>query len=282
VWKPLLVAKFGEQYRDIAMAWMWGKIKLRGKSKEKGHEVLGYINGSCSLIFDKLLERLGDSGTRIYLGCSVTKIKKDAEGVILETQKGSWRYDKVIAALPLPVFAELAADILPEEYKKRIASIEHTSVVCTILQLKRPFSQFYWLNIGDESIPFGGLIEHTNLMDKKLYNNKNIMYISNYVYKDSKYYNMSNEELLQEYIPHLKKINPEFDESWIEKAFTFRDHYAQPVIKCGYSALKPEFGTPVKGLYTAGMCNIYPEDRGMNYAIRDGIAVADIAVKKTY
>jgi protoporphyrinogen oxidase len=85
---------------------------------------------------------------------------------------------------------------------------------------------------------------------------------------------MDSEELLQEYIPHLKKINPEFDESWIEGVYTFRDEYAQPIIKCGYSKLKPEFETPVKGLYTASMCNIYPEDRGVNYAVRDGRAVA--------
>ena len=143
-----------------------------------------------------------------------------------------------------------------------------------VLILKKPFSSFYWLNIGDESIPFGGLIEHTNLLDKSQYKDKNILYISNYLYKTDKHYSMSSQELLGEYLPQLRKINPGFDESWIEECRTYKDEYAQPVIKCGYSKLKPEFQTPMKGLYTAGMCNIYPEDRGVNYAVRDGKAVA--------
>lgn len=285
VWKPLLVTKFGEQYDKVSMAWLWGKIRLRGSSKEKGREVLGYINGSTRLLLEKLAEKLEQGGTRIHLNCRVEAIKKAGEGFSIECRDGHWpsectgehcspAFDRVIAAVPLPVFGQLAEGLLPEAYLQNIHALEYTSVVCIILILKKPFSRFYWLNIGDEGIPFGGLIEHTNLLDKRLYNNRHILYISNYLYKGNSLYSMDNEELLREYMPHLKRINPEFDESWIEEIHTFRDEYAQPVIKCGYSALKPEFETPVEGLYTAGMSNIYPEDRGVNYAVRDGRRVA--------
>lgn len=274
VWKPLLITKFGEEYDKVSMAWLWGKIRLRGTSKENGREMLGYIDGSLRLLFERLTDRLKEKGVKINLNCRVNRITKDGNGFTLETQQGSASCDRVIAAIPLPAFGKLAADILPSDYVRNIREIEYTSVVCMILILKKSFSRFYWLNIGDESVPFGGLIEHTRLLDNSLYNNKNVLYISNYLYKTDKYYTMSSEELLEEYIPHLKKINPDFDESWIEDAYTYRDEYAQPVIKCGYSRLKPDFETPVEGLYTAGMCNIYPEDRGVNYAVRDGKAVA--------
>ncbi len=275
VWKPLLVTKFGEQYDSISMSWFWGKIRLRGSSKENGREVLGYINGSSRALFEKMQEKLKDNGVKINLNCRVEAIKKAGVGFNIETEKTSHSFDRVIVAVPLPVFGKLAASILPQDYINKISNAEHTSVVCMVLMLKKSFSSFYWMNIGDESMPFGGLIEHTNLLDKSLYNNKNVLYISNYLYKDSKLYGMSSEELLKEYIPHLKKINPEFDESWVEAVYTFRDEFAQPIIKCGYSKLKPEFETTVPGLYTASMCNIYPEDRGMNYAVRDGKAVAE-------
>ncbi len=276
VWKPLLVTKFGEQYDSISMAWFWGKIRLRGTSKENGREVLGYINGSTTMLFKRLEEKLKSNGAKINLNCRVESIKKDGEGFILEANKVSHSFDRIIAAVPLPVFGELAASILRSDYINKISAVEHTSVVCMVLMLKKPFSPFYWLNIGEVGIPFGGLIEHTNLLDKSLYNNKNVLYISNYLYKTSKLYGMSSEQLLQEYVPHLKKINPQFDESWVEGVYTFRDEYAQPIIKCGYSKMKPEFETTVKGLYTAGMCNIYPEDRGVNYAVRDGREVAEL------
>jgi protoporphyrinogen oxidase len=289
VWKPLLVTKFGEQYDSISMSWFWGKIRLRGASKESGREVLGYINGSSSFLFERLTQSLEDSGVKINLNCRVQSIKKDREGFTLLTQQcrgeqclpSNGSFERILAAVPLPIFGKLAASILPENYIDKISAVEHTSVVCMVLMLKKSFSRFYWLNIGDESIPFGGLIEHTNLLDKSEYNNKNILYISNYLYKDSKLYGMSSEELLKEYIPHLKKINPEFDESWVEGVYTFRDEYAQPIIKCGYSKMKPEFETPVEGLFTASMCNIYPEDRGMNYAVRDGRTVAMCIMAKT-
>jgi protoporphyrinogen oxidase len=281
VWKPLLVTKFGEQYDSISMSWFWGKIRLRGASKESGREVLGYINGSSSFLFERLTQSLEDSGVKINLNCSAESIKKDVDGFTIQTRKASHSFERILAAVPLPIFGKLAASILPENYIDKISAVEHTSVVCMVLMLKKSFSRFYWLNIGDESIPFGGLIEHTNLLDKSEYNNKNILYISNYLYKDSKLYGMSSEELLKEYIPHLKKINPEFDESWVEGVYTFRDEYAQPIIKCGYSKMKPEFETPVEGLFTASMCNIYPEDRGMNYAVRDGRAVAMCIMAKT-
>lgn len=287
VWKPLLVTKFGEHYDKVSMAWMWGKVRLRGTSKENGKEVLGYINGSTALLFERLVEKLKSNGAGINLNCRVKAIKKANDGFILETDQycrgeqcspAKAHVDRVIAAVPLPVFGQLAEGILPQDYTEKIRAAEYTSVVCMILVLNRSFSPFYWLNIGDEEIPFGGLIEHTNLLDKSLYSNKHILYISNYLYKKSKFYKMSSEELLKAYIPYLKKINPQFGESWVEKAYTFKDEYAQPVIKCGYSGQKPGFETPVEGLYTAGMSNIYPEDRGMNYAVRDGKTVAKIVM----
>lgn len=291
VWKPLLVSKFGEEYDKVSMAWMWGKIRLRGTSKENGKEMLGYIDGSSSVLFDKLTEVLEEKGVKINLNCRVESIKKEGETFDLQVKvcRGShWSsesnhlvFDRIIATIPLPIFGKLAAGLLPAEYIEMIQSIRYTSVVCTVLLLKRPFSPFYWLNIGDESIPFGGLIEHTNLLDRSLYNGKHILYISHYLYSSEKYYGMSSKELLKEYLPQLKKINHEFGESWIEAVYTYKDEYTQPVIKCGYSRLKPEFETPLKGLYTAGMCNIYPEDRGVNYAIRDGKAVAKLLISKS-
>lgn len=274
IWKPMLITKFGKQYDSISMAWLWGKIKLRGASREKGREVLGYIDGSTGVLFERLEELLRNNGAVINLNCRVEEIRKEGEGFTLAVQGGSRSFDRILAAVPLPVLGQLAENILPGDYLYSIRAAEHTAVVCTVLILKKSFSRFYWLNIGDESIPFGGLIEHTNLMDRSLYGNKHILYISNYLYKSEKYYRISDEELLKKYIPFLKRVNPGFDEGWIEAAYTFRDEYAQPVIKCGYSRLKPEFETPVPGLFTAGMCHIYPEDRGMNYAVRDAKAAA--------
>ena len=50
----------------------------------------------------------------------------------------------------------------------------------------------------------------------------------------------------------------------------WRARYAQPVVECGYRRLIPSVRTPVQGLYLATMAQIYPQDRGTNYAVRQG------------
>ena len=116
--------------------------------------------------------------------------------------------------------------------------VEYTSAKTLMLVTNKSISDYYWINIGDNSIPFGGIIEHTNMIDKKIYNNKNIIYISNYMYKDDKLYTMSSEELINEYMPSLCKINKDFSRNNIEQAFIFEEDYAQPVIKRNYSLLE--------------------------------------------
>ena len=81
--------------------------------------------------------------------------------------------------------------------------------------LDRPLSNIYWMSIADRELPFVGVIEHTNLIDKSRYGNNHIVYLTNYLSRENPLYQMSQEELLAEYVPHLKRINPEFDPSWI-------------------------------------------------------------------
>ncbi len=47
----------------------------------------------------------------------------------------------------------------------------------------------------------------------------------------------------------------------------------------GYRERIPEHRTPIKGLYLATMSQIYPEDRGQNYSIKMGEAVAKMAAE---
>ena len=64
---------------------------------------------------------------------------------------------------------------------------------------------------------------------------------------------------------------PRFDRSWIQAhRHVWRARYAQPVVVRRYSALLPGMTTPLNGLFLCSMAQVYPEDRGTNYAIREG------------
>jgi protoporphyrinogen oxidase len=135
------------------------------------------------------------------------------------------------------------------------------------------------MNIGDRSMPFLALVEHTNFIGAENYGGNHILYISNYLAQDHEYFGMDEQQLWAIFEPALKRINPLFSNDWVREKWLFKAPYAQPIIRTNYSAIKPEHRTPVRGLYLETMTQIYPEDRGQNYSIRMGEEVARMAVE---
>ena len=117
-----------------------------------------------------------------------------------------------------------------------------------------------------------------NLVSKEHYGGKHIIYLSNYLDRDHPVYKFDHEEILEHYLPHLRKINPDFKSSWIQQSYHQRVNAAQPVIGTNYSQRIPKHRTPINGLYLANTTQIYPEDRGTNYSIRLGKKVARLVI----
>ncbi|MEE2687435.1 MAG: FAD-dependent oxidoreductase, partial [Chloroflexota bacterium] len=182
-------------------------------------------------------------------------------------------FDSVIATTPSYVFSRLAPN-LPESYIEQLHSTQYLAAVVLILELDHPLSSKYWMNIADLDFPFVGIIEHTNLVDPELYSGNHLVYLTNYPDINSDIYNMSKEELLNTYLPHLNKINPDFDPSWVRNSHYHKINGAQPVVGVNYSSNIPSHRTPFQNLYLANTTQIYPEDRGTNYSVKMGRLVA--------
>ena len=286
IWEPLLRGKFGEYYDQVSMTWLWGKIYLRvasrGKSLQK--ERLGYPMGSFGEVFDVLGERIAQQGGKVHTGAGVNRIVvEDGVAAGLEAQLPGQepqikRYDAVIATTPSYIFIRLAPP-LPQEYLDKLTNVRYLSAVLVILVLKQPLSPVYWMNVADRTLPFVGVIEHTNMIDRSLYGGNHIVYLTNYLSRESELYQKSGKELLEEFIPHLRKINPEFDSSWILEYHHHKVDGAQPIIGVNYSQRIPDHRTPIKKLYLANTTQIYPEDRGTNYSVRMGRQVARMVLE---
>ena len=78
-------------------------------------------------------------------------------------------------------------------------------------------------------------------------------------------------------MPALKRFNPDFDRDWVRKVWVWKARYAQPVPPVNHSRNIPSLRTPVPGLYFASMSQVYPWDRGTNYAVEIGQRVAALA-----
>ena len=277
IWEPLLISKFGDKKAEISMAWLWGKIKLRSTSSSKDGEELGYINGSYQKLTDKFYEYLISKNIKFEFNTNITKIEKTNDKYTIFSQESSYsNFDTVISTLDYKQCLKVFKGYYTKEEEDKMKKVEYTAARTMVIVSKKEFSKYYWINVGDNNIPFGGIIEHTNFINKENYNNKHIIYISNYMSKENKLYRCSKDELLKEYLKHLKNINNDFTESDIEEYYLFDEECAQPIITCNYSKKILDYKLSNEEIYICTMPQIYPEDRGMNYAIKSGIKVANL------
>ncbi|MFH1086379.1 MAG: NAD(P)/FAD-dependent oxidoreductase [Chloroflexota bacterium] len=276
VWQPLLRSKFGQYADQVAAVWMWNKLKLRGSSRGKGQEErLGYVVGGFGQVVDALVARLRGLGVALRTGAAVERVVIEegvAKGVIVGGQRTD--YDAVLVTTAPAILAQLAPD-LPADYRRRLESIHYLANVCLVMALDRSLSSTYWLNVGDPTIPFTGVIEHTNMQRRELYGGAHLAYISRYLDADDPFYALSADAILDAYLPHLQRMFRGFERAWVRQAWAWRERYTQPVIGLRYTELKPPFQTPARGLWLCSMAQVYPEDRGMNYAVAYGQRVVE-------
>ncbi|MCX7747428.1 MAG: NAD(P)/FAD-dependent oxidoreductase [Clostridia bacterium] len=281
-WKPMLIVKFGDNYNKIPAVWIWERIASRFKSRSGGvnNEVFGYLKGSFQTLNQKLLDTFIQRGGKILLNSDVKEIvieNNAMKGVLVSNEVK--KYDYVFFTASLPLFVDLCKNA-PYEYIENMKKVKYDCVLIGFLVLKKELSDIYWLNVSDSECPFGGIIEHTNLVPKKLYDGRSIVYLSKYLNPDHPLYKMETGEIRELYFRHLKRILPQFNEDMVEDFYVFRNRYGQPIWPMGYSKFKPSYKTPVQGLYMANTSQIYPNDRGMNFCIKLAIDAIDTFKKE--
>ena len=285
VWAPLLKGKFGDFHDQIGMPWFWSKIQTRFASRQgiRQREMLGYPDGSFDTIFDNLQRAIENANGKIHISTPVKKIEVNdgvAVALIVRPDGGAetrQEFDCILSTVPSFSFPELVD--LPDEYLSRLRNVHYLAVVVVILEMSRPLTDTYWMNIADSDIPFLGLIEHTNMLTPEWYGNNHILYLTNYLDRSEPMFKMAEDDLLNLYLPHLVKFNPEFDSSWINDVHYNAVSAAQPVIGTNYSHVIPDHRTPVRRLYLANTTQIYPEDRGTNYSVQMGRSLASTMMK---
>ena len=270
MWKPLLIGKFGPFYRDVNMAWMWARIKARTTR-------LGTFEGGFQKFADLFADKLREQGVEIRLGVSVKSIKRDAaKGLVVDAEP----FDKVLVTSSPSLMAKMCPD-LPESYLKGLLELKSMGAVVMTLSLTRQLSTdgYYWFNLPKEAgFPFLALVEHTNFVEPEHFGGDRIVYAGDYLEHGHEYFSLSDDELLEKFLPAFQKINPEFKRDWVKKMWVYKTNYAQPVPLLNHSKNIPPIQTPVDGLYFASMSQVYPWDRGTNFAVEIGRRAARMMI----
>ncbi len=271
MWEPMLIGKFGPFYKDVNMAWFWARIHARTTQ-------LGTYQGGFQAFADSFAEKLSEMGVKIYLNTAVVQIEQAADGLkcrvrpttqLDETQQ---TFDKILSTTSPGLMAKLAPD-LPASYLNGLLKLKHMGAVVVTLALKHQLSEdgYYWFNIPkDAGYPFLAVVEHTNYVSPEHFGGDHILYCGDYLEDGHEYFELSDEELLARFIPGIQKLNPKFSKDWIKKYWVHRTRYGQPVPLLNHSGNIPAIQTPIPGLFFASMSQVYPWDRGTNFAVEIG------------
>ena len=273
IWEPLLKTKFGSYYKDISLAWFWARIKARSTE-------LGYPEGGFQTYADVLSNKIIDQGGIIDYETSANLLEeKNKELIISYTNKkgkGQEKFDAVLLTIPNVQIQRLVPQ-LPQDYVTKLKKFQYIGAVNMVLELSAPMlpKDVYWLNICEDNYPFLAVVEHTNFANKSHYDNKYIVYVGKYLAHGHKYFAMNAEQLLAEYDPYLKKLNPNYKKHLLN-SFIFKVPFAQPIVTQNFSKEILPFETPIKNVFLANMQQVYPWDRGTNFAVEMGERVASV------
>jgi protoporphyrinogen oxidase len=267
MWQPLMNGKFGERYADqVNMAWMWARLKARTTR-------LGTYTGGFQAFADQFTAHLRSLGVEFRFSSPVELITPEPEGKLRMRIAGhDVAYDQCLVTTSPGQLAQLAP-ALPPGYLQGLLDLKSMGAVVMTLSLRQRLSEqgYYWYNIPKSAgFPFLAVVEHTNFVSAEHFGGDHILYCGDYLETDHEYFSLSQEALLGRFMPALQRINPRFDASWVKNVWLHRTAYAQPVPLVNHSRTIPAIQTPIPGLYFASMSQVYPWDRGTNYAVEIG------------
>jgi protoporphyrinogen oxidase len=264
LWEPLLVGKFGQHYQQVNMAWFWARFKARTPR-------LGTFRGGFQAFMDRLGERLRQAGVELRLSMPVDRVEpRPGGGLALHTEAGVERFDQCLVTTSPGLLARMTFG-LDQTYLEGLKAMKSMGAVVLVLALKHRLSEqgYYWHNLPKAAgFPFLSLVEHTNFVSPDHFGGEHVVYCGDYLDPHHEYFSLSQEELLDRFLPALQRVNPKFKRDWVRETWLFRTNYAQPVPPLNHSRSIPDVKTPVAGLWFASMSQVYPWDRGTNFAVQ--------------
>lgn len=274
MWLPLIEGKFGPFAQDVNMAWLWARLHARTTR-------LGTFEGGFQNFADQFAARLKELGVRFEMSAAADTIAAANKGVSIRVDGKAHEFDQALVTTSPQLLAKLAPS-LSEKYLHGLLQLKSMGAVVMTLVLDRQLSEqgYYWYNIPKSAgFPFLALVEHTNYVSPEHFGGDHIVYCGDYLPVGHEYFSLSDQDLLKRFVPGIQRINPHFDPSWVKGVWVHKTNYAQPVPLVNHSQNIPDIRTPMSGLYFASMSQVYPWDRGTNFAVEIGRKAAGLMLQ---
>jgi protoporphyrinogen oxidase len=188
--------------------------------------------------------------------------------------------DHLVLTIPLPSLRPLVEN-LEGTYWDNIRRLQSIGIVALLLRIRQRFSEYFWTNISDPRVQLAGVIEYTNLNPCPRLGGHSLVYLPHYVTDTHPMFAAKDEDILKENCRYLQIVNPDFDPSWVEQHWVYRDRFAQPICEVGFSNRLPAMQTPIENMYLTDSHQLHPHDRSISASTDLGEEVADLVLRKT-
>jgi len=268
----LLLAKLGSHYKRVSALFIWTYIKRLFEARESSakKEHMGYINGGYKTIIDTIERELNNQGSEIFKNSIVENIKVDDYSLALLRNGISERYDKIIFTGPANLLTKIVdTDLIDVKHKSK--EVEYLGVICLVLITNKPITDFYVLNIADESLPFTGVIGLSTIVDLSQTNGKYVTYFPKYVLSSDSILKKSDEDIISLFIKGIHKMFPELDQKDIDEIHVNRAVKVQPLQVLDYSNLVPQVNSKHPDFYVLNTSQLINETLNNNAVVKQVI-----------
>ncbi len=251
LWKPLLLAKLGENYKRVSAVFIWSYIKrmFSARDRSASAESLGHVSGGYRMIFRKLEDDIREAGGRVRLGTKVTSIgAHDDRTVTVSTGDPGESFDHVICTCPVSTLRKVVAPGLLNVAGEG-GDVEYLGVVCPVIVSRSPLVNFYVVNIADSEIPFTGMIGMSTVIETRNTGGRYLTYLPKYVLSTDSYLERGDKDIRDVFMAGVQRMLPGFDMSQVESVYVNRAIKVQPLQVLDYSSIVPDVTTRHPGLF---------------------------------
>lgn len=265
IWKPLLVGKFGKNWKKISAFWLATRIKrhLSTKNLINRKSTFGYLEKTYLPTIKETTNFLKKNKSQIIYNTKIKNINVRKNKIQKINAKKSYiihKDEKVISTIPLFTLKHLVKG-KKLNYLNKFNGI---GVVLCIFEIKKRLSDCYWTSVSNDNLPYNAIIQQNRLFGKS---KNEIVYTSKYTDYKSALFKLNDEEIAKKIFINLEKMFNKFSINDIKNYKIIKSRYAAPIPDLKTINNLPELKSPLDNFWHGGLEFIYPEDRGVGNSI---------------